>query len=451
MIMTRTIASTIVLLLLAGCSDNNSDGPTGKSSSELTYYDDIAPILQDHCLQCHQEGGIAPFHLDDYATAKANASAMATETAARTMPPWSVTSDGSCGKFSGSLALDDKQIDTIGQWVKAGAKEGTPHALTVPSLPSIGTSTPYQSPNFEPIIQGGPLTESDEYRCFELSSGVDAPKFITGYDVEPGNAAMIHHVLAFVIDPDAKTDLDDEPELTNGQLMDRLHAETPDRDGWSCFGMAGDGVSVNAAPVVWAPGQGPVQFPVKSGVPIRPTDKIVIQIHYNMHDMSLVGQSDQTTVKLRLADQVERVGLFVLNDPFLNTLGDDEPAQLAPGKASVKYTWSQKLADFGLDQVPDLQLNGVMPHMHQLGRKYQLQVSTASDTACAADVQNWDFHWQRMYFYDKPPALDAKTAFKVTCDYDTRSVTDPVFPGWGTSNEMCLATLYFTVPAMAQQ
>jgi len=37
----------------------------------------------------------------------------------------------------------------------------------------------------------------------------------------------------------------------------------------------------------------------------------------------------------------------------------------------------------------------------------------------------------------------------VTCDYDTSSVDAPVRPGWGTGNEMCLATLFFTVPAGA--
>ena len=443
----RTIVSLFVLALCAGCSSSESD-PVEQTSSSLTYYDDIAPILQDHCLQCHQEGGIAAeYPLGDYATAKSNAARMAADTSARLMPPWSATSDGSCGEFSGSLALNDEQIDKISKWAKSGAKEGKPHELKIPSLPSIGDAVPYQSPNFTPVIQGGPLTQSDEYRCFELSSGVDALRFITGYDVAPGNAEMIHHVLAFVIDPDAKTELNDEPELTNGQLMARLHAETPNRDGWSCFGMAGDGVSVGAAPVVWAPGQGPVAFPANSGVPLKPSDKIVIQIHYNMHDRKLLGQSDQTTVQLRLADEVERVGIFVLSDPFLSTLGDDQPAQLAAGKASAKYSWTRKLADFGLDRVEDLQLNGVMPHMHQLGRKYQLQVSTGgSASTCAADIQNWDFHWQRMYFYEQPRVLDARTKFSVTCDYDTTSVSEPVLPGWGTSNEMCLATLYVTAP-----
>ena len=74
-----------------------------------------------------------------------------------------------------------------------------------------------------------------------------------------------------------------------------------------------------------------------------------------------------------------------------------------------------------------------------------------SGKACAADIQNWDFHWQRMYFYDKPRTLDASTEFKVSCDYETTSVTEPVLPGWGTSNEMCLATLYLTAPISAFQ
>lgn len=451
MSMIRISASIFALLLVAGCSSDNSGEPTAQSSSSLTYYDDVAPILQDHCLQCHQDGGIAPIRLDDYATAKQNAAAMADDTARRDMPPWSVTSDGSCGDFAGSLALTDEQIDIIGRWAKGGAKEGNAHDLQLPSLPSIGDATPYKSPNFKPIIQGGPLTASDEYRCFLLDSGVDAMKFITGYDVEPGTPAMIHHVLMFIVDPDAKAELKDEPNLTNGELMARLHAQTPDRDGWECFGMAGDGVSVDAAPVVWAPGQGPVEYPVKSGVPLKPTDKIVIQIHYNMSDMKLVGTTDQTTVELQLADRVERIGMFALHDPFLGTLYDDTPAMLEAGKPSVKYTWDQKLSDFGIEKLPDLQLNGVMPHMHQLGRKYQLQVSTAKPNTCAADVKNWDFHWQRMYFYDKPPALDASTSFQVTCDYDTTSVSQPVLPGWGTSNEMCLATLYFTAPVAAFQ
>jgi hypothetical protein len=68
---------------------------------------------------------------------------------------------------------------------------------------------------------------------------------------------------------------------------------------------------------------------------------------------------------------------------------------------------------------------------------------------CAADVQKWDFNWQRMYFYEQPIVLSADSEIEVTCDYDTEGLDEPVLPGWGTRNEMCLAVLYFSLPKAA--
>jgi len=54
-----------------------------------------------------------------------------------------------------------------------------------------------------------------------------------------------------------------------------------------------------------------------------------------------------------------------------------------------------------------------------------------------------------MYFYQAPHDLNASSKIGVSCDYDTSTRTDPVLPGWGTRNEMCLATMYFTAPLAA--
>ena len=54
-----------------------------------------------------------------------------------------------------------------------------------------------------------------------------------------------------------------------------------------------------------------------------------------------------------------------------------------------------------------------------------------------------------MYFYEEPLTITSDTKVSVTCDYDTSSVQAPVKPGWGTHNEMCLATLFVIVPASA--
>lgn len=87
--------------------------------------------------------------------------------------------------------------------------------------------------------------------------------------------------------------------------------------------------------------------------------------------------------------------------------------------------------------------------MHQRGRKLKVElIEGGGAPQCAADVQRWDFNWQLYYFYEQPLALTTKSKLRITCEYDTQSANEPVLPGWGTQNEMCLAGL-FIVPNVA--
>jgi len=428
---------------------NQSDaGPVAVASAALTYWQDMVPLFEAHCLSCHQQGGIAPFRLDEYASAKAQARLIAHSTGARTMPPWNVTSDGSCGTFEHSLALSDAQIASIGKWVADGAQEGTPATVRVPPRETLSAANDYATPlDYVPEVQGGVLAEADDYRCFLFDPGIDANRFITGYDVVPGVPEIVHHVVLSVVDPAGPAD--SMPGLTNAQVLDALDKQSPDRAGWPCFGLAGEGVSVESIPVVWAPGQGVVKFPGDSGVLVSPKHKLVVQVHYNLADPAQRGKPDSTHVRLQLASQVANLGIFQLPDGLLESLYTKPmPDQLPPGQASVLYTFKRNLSELDLDGLPGLKLYGVMPHMHQRGVKYQLRVKSADSQpmACAADVQRWDFHWQRMYFYQQPWLIGPGAEFELTCDFDTSDATSPVLPGWGTRNEMCLATLYFTVP-----
>src|SRR5688572_14011872 len=90
----------------------------------VTYHKDIAPLFAEQCVQCHQDGGIAPFSLVTYAEAKANADAAAIFTAARLMPPMTVDASGSCRTYKDARWLDDNEIALIEEWAAAGAPEG---------------------------------------------------------------------------------------------------------------------------------------------------------------------------------------------------------------------------------------------------------------------------------------------------------------------------------------
>ncbi len=452
-----------LLAVAGGCRNDDDPGPpaadtdaatteaadeTGQpddtgTAAGVTFWNDVAPLYFDNCVACHRDGGIAPFALDNYQDAVTWAGATQAAVQGRTMPPWLVSDDGSCGEFLDSRALSQEAIDTIVEWVSSEQVEGDPRDdLQVPAPPMMEGTTEYTTPNFVPEIQGGPLAEFDEYRCFLIEDGADHDTFLTGYQIDPGNDAIVHHLLAVVLDPEAEG----EPGMSNRETVMAYDADSPDRAGWPCFDGAGPQTDDKSIPVVWAPGQDVVEYPNGSGVEVAEGDMIVVQIHYNLADPDTVGMSDQTKVNLRFEDDVEHPGFMLLPDLFLETVFEGDPASLPPGEASVEYSWDIPLGfvlpGFGVES---MQLYGVLPHMHEYGRGIDMQISGASGDQCGVDVQAWDFNWQFLYFYDNPITLTGDQTLTVTCNYDTQNASEAVTPGWGTQNEMCLMGL-FLVP-----
>jgi hypothetical protein len=439
----KTRSVLLVSLVAIGMGGCGADGGTQGTTAAVTFWKDVAPIYNSKCVGCHQAGGIGPFRLDNYADAKAHAATELARVEAGTMPPYFMVHDGSCGSFHDETTLDAAQKATIAAWVNGGQAQGTPVALPPRDQPRLAGAVDVTTPSFSPVAQGGQLAEFDEYRCFLMNAPNGSDAFLTGYDVTPGEPAIVHHVLGFVVDPQ-KTDSNG---MTNAAIMQALDDESPDRAGWSCFGGAGDGVDITGLPVTWAPGQGIVSYPEGMGVPVHATDKLVIQIHYNLADLGSLRKSDSTTVHLRFTDTVNRELAFLLPDPFLESLDNQTSDSLPPQKASTSYVWTRTGRDLGLGGgLASVDLVAVMPHMHGRGIRQQLRIGQPGNLACAADLENWNFHWQEFYFYKAPPAITADTQIQVTCEYNTINDTSPVLPGWGTRNEMCLAVMMVALP-----
>jgi hypothetical protein len=202
---------------------------------------------------------------------------------------------------------------------------------------------------------------------------------------------------------------------------------------------------VEGVSAVWAPGQGIVQYPNGLGVPLGKERWLVVQVHYNL--ASSPPAVDQTRIRLKLAASVERQAVFLGSDDLLGTIFGPNPAELAPGQTSVKYSWEHSARDDGLPDGMQAELVALFPHMHARGRKYTFEVAQGgSDYTCQGHVDAWNFNWQRIYDYAAPIPFDADTKYRVTCDYDTSADTAPVLPGWGTRNEMCFVMLMLALP-----
>ncbi|MBX7081582.1 MAG: hypothetical protein K1X88_20440 [Nannocystaceae bacterium] len=425
----------------AGSDDDGGSSTTGEAAT-VFFHEDVAPIFAAACNGCHREGGVAPFSLQDYDTAAMWAGSIRTAVAARTMPPFNVTADGSCNEFLDARWLTPDELDTIVAWVDQGTARGDAQ-LGVPAPPEPGVlggqrQLALQTPaDYQPINEDVAAAPADDYQCFLLDPGFEQDAFLVGFDVQPGNDRIVHHVLAFDVDP-AATSL---AGGRNDALLEQLDAQSPE-PGWDCFNAAGDGVMVQGVPITWAPGTGATNFPAGTGIRLRAGHKLVVQMHYH-----LAGDdgSDQTAITLALADGVEREAHAALMDGFLATLLGT-PAELPPGRTDASFEWSVRLRDIpnlgmGADVV-EAELLGVLPHMHQRGRRMWIDLDRAAGPACGARIPQWDYDWQQAYYYEQPIPVSMEDRLHVRCEWDTTDSSEPVLPGLGTDAEMCLAGVY---------
>src|SRR5215472_12017996 len=92
-------------------------------AQNVTFYQQIAPIVYRNCAPCHRPGQSAPFSLLSYEDVKRRAAQIAAVTGRRFMPPW--LPERGHGAFLEERRLTDSEIQLIADWVKQGAPAGT--------------------------------------------------------------------------------------------------------------------------------------------------------------------------------------------------------------------------------------------------------------------------------------------------------------------------------------
>ena len=409
------------------------------------YYEDILPLFIANCSACHSQGGIGPYDFEEYETSKALAEVIAISTAERSMPPFNASNTGECHTFRNARWLADEEIELIQEWVDAGAPEGDSNAPRPdrPTLPELKGNDVLEMETPDPYQ---PIADSsgklDDYQCFLGDFNISGePRYITGYEVIPGNPAVTHHMVGFLVNLEGNAAFGG----TNAELIQSLDDASPDQPGWDCFGAAGQGVLVEGTPVTWAPGGGAFNFPEGTGIRIDPGYALVMQTHYNLVNGD--GE-DHTVVRMAMQDEVEHEAVNALDDRFLSTLFNGNPVEIPPGEESFTYQWSNTLSGFNsrIGGWEKVELFGMLPHMHEIGTRMEVTIieGPASDPkeSCGIYVDRWDFQWQTAFMYEEPIIVDPGTRLKVTCEWDSSERTGATAPGLGTGNEMCLIGVY---------
>lgn len=403
--------------------------PFKQEAATPTFSKEVARILQKNCQSCHHPGDIAPFSLMSYKDAKLWVSAIKAAVVAKRMPPWKPAPG--CGDFQDARQLSEADIATISQWADAGAPEGDPADLPAPLNFADGWTLGEPDLIITPDEEYTPPKDRDMYRCFTIPTALRGDRFVAAIDVRPGNAKLVHHVIAYL-----------DPTGVSKQLD-----EKDPGPGYTSFG--GPGFDNFGTLGGWAPGARPFFNPDGVGIKLQKDSRVVFQVHYHPCQTATCGtgspkeESDRTRIGIYFSRTPVTKNLYYL--PLVNT-----SFAIPPGNNHYKVT-----ASFTVPVFTPAHIISMTPHMHLLGREMKVEMTVPGKTTpdCLINVPDWDFRWQGTYTYKTPIAVPGGARVDLTAYYDN-SANNPNNPNippktvrWGeaTTDEMCVAFLGVTL------
>ena len=389
-------------------------------STQVTWSENIAPILYNNCVTCHRPEGIAPFSLITYYEASIKAGEIEAAVLTGEMPPW--PADPNYAHFADELVLTADEKFKISQWIANDLAEGDPELAPEPPVFNFGTSVLDAVDTSFTIGNYTTQYAIDEYRHFVVRTNFAETKYFNVMEIIPGNWNLVHHVDVYLDSTDISYELD---------LADPL----PGFNEETGFPVSSKYVGG------WSPGSGPLFLPPDWGIEIPVGSDIVIQIHYAPDNL---GSTDSTRINFKFVENVEDVRHVEVSIPLYNPLGE---ALIIPANEITNFT--QQSIAMGSDK----SFIAIMPHMHKLGRSYKIWIKTLDgDSLPIIDIPNWDFHWQ--YFYTFPTVQKipegAKFYANVYFDNTTDNPDNPndppitVYEGPYTSDEMLMTFMAYT-------
>ncbi len=180
---------------------------------DVSYANDIVPILTEKCVGCHNRENIGPFALSNYDDVVRWSAMMEEVVMDHRMPPWDA--DPHYGKFKNDSSLTAKQKHQLISWIQAGCPrgEGDDPLAAVPTKPEgwkLGEPD-LVLPLPEP--QQIPATGVLDYRY--LISTVEVPHdvWLRAVVCRPGDPKVVHHMIVRPVYPPGYKDVSEEAYL----------------------------------------------------------------------------------------------------------------------------------------------------------------------------------------------------------------------------------------------
>jgi peroxiredoxin len=378
------------------------------ATKKVTFSDDVAPILQKNCVECHHPGTTAPFSLITFEDAKAQAEGIAEVVYDGRMPPWYASAD--FGHFINRRSLSDADKQTLEQWVHSGMQAGDPAKFPKAPPPAkpedrwlIGKPDMILTAPEHTIPAKGLVA----YKYVPLpSSTVTSLPFVftqdtwmQGIQILPENPRVVHHCnMAYIVTTDKKR----ESHFITGTV----------------------------------PGGSPMNLDSGVGFCIPAGSILILQIHY-----VTTGKEEKCKINVGFKYAHETI-----QKQLRHHLLVDHKFAIPPGAPAHPVGNGQALER-------DAEGIGLFVHMHLRGRDMTFKATRPDGTSeTLLMVPNYSFDWQMPYVW-QPGSMRFPKGTKIEClaHYDNSTFNpynpDPkatVRDGDQTKDEMLNGFVFYT-------
>ncbi|MEC9093387.1 MAG: redoxin, partial [Planctomycetota bacterium] len=359
--------------------------------------------VNNHCVECHREKGLAPFSLETADDITSHAGMIKTVVENGTMPPW-FAKDQQASKWSNDPSLNDTQKSDLLKWLASERTMGNPEEA--PLKPKFDSQWSIGTP--DKILQirrpfNIPATGIMPYQYTQIETKFPEDRWISGVEIRPTNRAVVHHVLVF---------LAGRSEAGNLRGTDGFFA-------------------------AYVPGNSHQIFPDGFAKKIPAGSRLLFQIHYTP-----VGKAtrDQTQIGLKFYSGQPRHVIRVKGIAN-RRLRIPAGAENHPEKATLRLPTDVKLLAF-------------MPHMHLRGKAFRYDfIDRDTGKQTILDIPRYDFNWQLVYRLAEPMLAKRGSTLEATGWFDN-SENNPANPDpnqvvrWGdqTHEEMMLGYVEYYLP-----
>lgn len=376
------------------------------TTQQITYHGRISRLIQRNCVECHRDGGVAPFALDTFKDVVSHAPMIREVVRRGIMPPWfaAPAKENHASRWANDRSLTKTEKSDLLAWIEGDQAEG--EGSEAPKKREYSSEWLIGDPDAEfsfPISQRINATGTMPYKYIIVDTDLTEDKWVQEIEVKPSDSSVVHHVLVFVVPPGPVT-----RRSTNGI------------DYWAAY----------------VPGNGVKAYPVGFARLLPKGARLLFQMHYTPNG---TATKDRTRIGLKFAKQPPKHKVktaSIVNNRF----------RIPPGAANHKVEASLRVP-------AEMIVLGLLSHSHLRGKsaRYELAKS-AGESEMLLDIPRYDFNWQLYYEYAKPRVFQRGETIRYTAWYDN-SESNPANPDpsktvrWGsqTYDEMHIGYIEYAL------